>query len=93
MGKGVLVLSMHWMGTIISRFTGQITHFQFSGFNYDKLNALEIRALAVLEAFQLVKVKDLLHMAGDPEQISNFLGNAYICFFYCFLITLLFYTS
>ena len=49
-----------------------------SGFDYDKLNALEIRALAFLDAFWIVKVKDLLQMAEDPEQISNFLGNDYM---------------
>lgn len=38
-----------------------------SNFDYDKLNALEIRALAVLDAFWVVKVKDFLHMVDDPE--------------------------
>lgn len=32
----------------------------------------------ILEVFRIVKVKDLLHMADDPKQISKFLGNAYI---------------
>lgn len=49
-----------------------------SSFNYDKLDALEIQALAILDAFQVVKVTDLVNMVDDPEQISNFLGNAYI---------------
>lgn len=49
-----------------------------SGFDYDMLNALETRALAILDAFRVVKVKDLLQMADDPEQISNFLGDAYM---------------
>lgn len=50
-----------------------------SDFDYDKLNALETRALAILDAFRVVKVKDLLKKADDPDQISNFLGKAYIC--------------
>lgn len=50
-----------------------------SSFDYDKLNALEIRALAVLDAFQVVKVKELLHMADEPKQISKVLGNVYKC--------------
>lgn len=49
-----------------------------SDFDYDKLNALETQALSILDAFRVVKVKDLLHMSNDPEQISNILGNAYI---------------
>lgn len=51
-----------------------------SSFDYDKLNALEIGALDILDAFQVVKVKDLLQMVEDPEQISNFLDNAYMYF-------------
>lgn len=47
-------------------------------FDYDKLNILERRALSVLEAFRVVKVKDFLYMADDSEQISKFLVNAYI---------------
>lgn len=31
-----------------------------SGFDYDELNALEIRSLVVLDVFMVVKVKDLL---------------------------------
>lgn len=50
-----------------------------SGFDYDKLNALDARALAVLDVFRVVKVKDLLHMADDLEKISKSLGNAYTC--------------
>lgn len=55
-----------------------LVRLSISSFNYDKLNALEIQALAVLEAFQVVKVKDFLHVADDPEMFSKFLGNAYI---------------
>lgn len=55
-----------------------------SGFDYDKLNALEIRALTVLDVFWVVKVKDFLHMAYEPKQISNFLCNAYILFLFLF---------
>lgn len=33
--------------------------FPVSGFDHDKLNALEIQALAVLDAFRVMKVKDL----------------------------------
>lgn len=51
-----------------------------SAFNYDKLDDLEIRALAILDAFREVKVKDLLDMVDDPYQISNFLGNVYMSF-------------
>lgn len=51
------------------------------GFDYDKLSALEIRSLAVLDAFRIVKVKDLLQMAEDPEQIYDLLGNAYMFLF------------
>lgn len=59
-----------------------------SSFDYDKLNALKIWALAVFDSFRVVKVKDLLQMDEDPEQISSLLGNAYVSFFYCFLTTL-----
>lgn len=55
--------------------------FPISGFDYDELNALEIRSLVILDVFRVVKVKDLLQMADDPEQISNFLGNTYMCLF------------
>lgn len=37
------------------------------GFDYDKLKALEIQALEILDAFRIVKVKDLLNMTDDPE--------------------------
>lgn len=50
-------------------------------FDYDKLNTLEIRALAVLDDFWVVKVKDLLQMVEDSDQISNFLGNVHLWFF------------
>lgn len=49
-------------------------------FDYDKMNALEVRSLVVSNAFQVVKVKDLLHMAEDSEQFYNFSGNAYMQF-------------
>lgn len=49
-----------------------------SSFDYDKLDALEIQALSILDAFQVVKVKDLINMTDDPEQISNFFANAYM---------------
>lgn len=58
-----------------------------SGFDYDKLDTLEIQALAIIDVFRVVKVKDLMNMADDPEQISSFLGNAYMSFtiLYCYL--------
>lgn len=52
-----------------------------SDFNYDKLNALEVWALMILDALWIVKVKDLVNMADDLEQISNFLGNTYMSLF------------
>lgn len=64
------------------------------GFDYEKLNTLEIRALAVLDAFRVVKFKDLLHMANDPEQISKFISNAYICLLLLFInLILLFFLT
>lgn len=47
-----------------------------SGFDYGKLNALEILTLAILDAFWVVKVQDLLNMVENSERMSNFLGNA-----------------
>lgn len=52
-----------------------------SSFDYDKLDDLEIRSLAVWDALWVMKVRDLLQMSDDPEQISNFLGNVYTCLF------------
>lgn len=38
-----------------------------SGFDYDKLDDSEIQALAILDSFRVVKVKDLINMTDDPE--------------------------
>lgn len=47
-----------------------------SGFDYEKLDALEVRALDVLDAFRMIKVWDLLDLDEDPEQVFDFLGNS-----------------
>lgn len=54
--------------------------FMVSGFGYDKLNTVEIRALVILDAFRVMKVKGLLHMVDDPDFFSKFHGNSYTCF-------------
>lgn len=59
-----------------------------SSFDYDKLNDLELRSLSVLDALWVVKVKDLLQMIDDPEQISNFLGNVHIFIYFSNMMSL-----
>lgn len=78
MGKGAPKLCMRWMGGHRFPIYWMDNQLPVSGFDYDKLDSLEIRALAILDAFRVVKVKDLLNMVDDPEQISNFLGNVYM---------------
>lgn len=55
-------------------------------FAYDKLDALEVQVLAILDAFWVVQVWDLTNMVDDPKQISNFLVNAYISFNILYLL-------
>ena len=59
---------IYWMHNLLLMFD----------FDYGKLNCLEIQAFAILDTFLVVKVKDLLNMVDDLEQISNFLVNAYM---------------
>lgn len=54
---GDLRFPIYWTNNSLSMFD----------FDYDKLYALEIRALSILDALWIVKVKDLLIMANDPE--------------------------
>lgn len=48
--------TIYWMNNPLS----------VSGFDYDKLNASDIRALAILDAFRVIKVEYLLNMSDDP---------------------------
>lgn len=47
-----------------------------SGFDFDKLNDHEVRSLAILYSFHIMKVRDLLSLI--EEEILSFLGNDYL---------------
>lgn len=49
----------------------------------------ELRSLVVLDDFQVVKVKDLLQMINDPEQISNLFGNVHEFFYRSSMMSLI----
>lgn len=80
--NGNYCFPIYWMNIPLPMF----------GFDHVKFDALEIRALVVLDAFQVVKLKDLLHIVDDLKKNYKLLGNAYICLLYSSVI-LLFYLS
>lgn len=51
-----------------------------SEFDFDKLNALEINSLAILDSFRMMKVQDLLPLPED--KVLSFLGNIHLFFFF-----------
>lgn len=44
-------------------------------FDYDKIDALEVQALSILDAFQVMRFKDLMNMVDDQKQVLKYMGN------------------
>lgn len=57
---------IYWIGSPLS----------LSGFDFDKLNNHEVKSLAILDFFCMMKVRDLLSL--HEEQVLSFLGNRHL---------------
>lgn len=60
-----------------------------SSFDYDKLNDLKVWSLVVLDAFRVLKVKDLLQVIDEPKKNSTFLGNRPYVIYYSNIMSLI----
>lgn len=54
------------------------------GFEFDKLNTLEIKSLAILDTFRMMKVHDLLPL--PEEQVFPFLDNIHLFSFALYIV-------